>query len=59
MGKFVSYEKQSKKQRQEQDRKKRETWGNVKPVTRKIESGKVYRRRKARREEESSDAGPF
>ena len=55
---FIPYEKQSKKKRREQDLAKRGTWGDLKPITRKIESAKVYRRKKARQEEESSDAGP-
>lgn len=38
MKKFVPYEKLSKSKKRELDRKKRVTWGNVNPVTRKVES---------------------
>ena len=38
MKKFVPYEKLSKSKKRELDRKKRVTWRNVKPVTRKVES---------------------
>lgn len=45
MEKFVPYEKLSKSKKRELDRKKRVTWGDVKPVTRKIESKKRYKRK--------------
>ena len=45
MKKFVPYEKLSKSKKRELDRKKRVTWGNVNPVTRKVESKKRYKRK--------------
>ena len=45
MKKFVPYEKLSKSKKRELDRKKRVTWRNVKPVTRKVESKKHYKRK--------------
>ncbi len=45
---FVPYEKLSKKKRSELDRKKRGSWGNVNPVTRRAEDKNLYNRRRAR-----------
>ena len=45
MKKFVPYEKLSKSKKRKLDRKKRVTWGNVNPVTRKAESKKLYKRK--------------
>ena len=56
---FVPYEKMSKKQKREIDREKRATWNEVIPVTRKIESAKIYNRKKHQREEFDSGAGVF
>ncbi len=58
MEKFVPYEKLSKKKRRELDRRRRSDWGEIKPVSRRIESGKIYKRKKAKREEDL-DASPF
>ena len=58
MEKFIPYEKLSKKKRRELDRRKRSDWGEIKPVSRKIESGKIYKRKKAKPEEDL-DASPF
>ena len=58
MEKFIPYEKLSKKKRREMDRKKRNDWGEVKPVTRRIESGKIYKRKKTKQEEDL-DASSF
>lgn len=44
MEKFVPYEKLSKKARRELDAQNRGTWGNVKPVSRREESAKAYKR---------------
>lgn len=49
MEKFVPYEKLSKKKQQEQDRKRRNTWGSLNPVTRKPANPKAYNRQKARK----------
>jgi len=46
MMKFIPKEKLSKKARKELDRSRRETW-DFSPVTRKVESKKVYNRKKA------------
>jgi hypothetical protein len=49
MDKFVSYEKLSKKKKRELDRKRRNTWGSLNPVTRNTANPKAYDRRKARK----------
>ena len=51
MVKFIPYEKLSKKKRRELDKKRRNDWGVLRPVTRKIESGKNYKRKKAKPED--------
>ena len=51
MEKFIPYEKLSKKKRRELDKQRRNDWGELRPVTRKIESGKVYKRKKAKPED--------
>ncbi len=56
MEKFIPYEKLSKKKRRELDKKRRGDWGELRPVTRKIESGKIYRRKKAKPEADSDFA---
>ena len=48
MERFIPYEKLSKKKQRELDRLKRNTWGELNPVTRKPENPKAYNRRKAR-----------
>ena len=58
MEKFSPDEKLSKTQRRQLDRRRRNDWGELKPVSRKIESGKIYNRKKAKRER-SSDASPI
>ncbi|MCL2812062.1 MAG: hypothetical protein FWD25_09280 [Clostridia bacterium] len=45
----VSYQKASKRKRREIDETNRTTWGNVSPITRKVESAKVYNRKKIQR----------
>lgn len=45
MNKFVSREKLSKKAREELDAQKRTTWA-FSPVTKKVESKKIYNRKK-------------
>ena len=56
---FVPYEKLSKKQRKEIDKAKRATWGEVIPVTRRIDSAKIYNRKKHQRGGFDSGAGVF
>ena len=59
MKKFVEYEKLSKKQKREIDKAKRATWGGVIPVTKKIESAKIYNRKKHQRRDWEASAGVF
>lgn len=51
---FVPYEKCSKKKKKEYDRKKRQDWGEINPITRK-ESKNAYKKKKQREKEESYD----
>ena len=44
MDKFTPYEKLSKKAKRELDSKKRGTWGGVKPVSRREDNPKAYKR---------------
>ena len=46
MEKFVPFEKMSKKQKREANRKLRRGWGGLNPVTRKPPNPKAYRRSK-------------
>ena len=46
MEKFIPYEKLSKKQQRKIDAMKRGSWGDVNPVSRKVESKKVYNRKR-------------
>jgi len=48
MEKFIPYEKLSKKKKRKMDLAKRQTWGELNPVTRKPENSKDYNRNKAR-----------
>ena len=47
MEKFIPYEKLSKKEKRKMDLAKRQTWGELNPVTRKPENSKAYNRRRA------------
>ena len=47
MEKFVPYEKLSKKEKKTRDSARRNTWGELNPVTRKPENSRAYNRRKA------------
>lgn len=47
MEKFIPYEKLSKKEKRKVDAAKRNTWGNLNPVTRKPQNSKTYNRRKS------------
>ena len=51
MEKFIPYAKRSKKEQRKLDRAKRQTWGQLKPVTRRAESAKIYNRKRIRKEE--------
>ena len=48
MEKFIPYEKLSKKEKRKMDLAKRQTWGELNPVTRKPENSKAYNRHKSR-----------
>ena len=47
MEKFIPYEKLSKKEKRKLDLAKRQTWGELNPVTRKPANSKAYNRRKS------------
>ena len=47
MEKFIPYEKLSKKEKRKMDQAKRQTWGQLNPVTRKPANSKAYNRRKS------------
>jgi len=47
MASFIPYEKLSKKEKRKLDLVKRQTWGELNPVTRKPTTSKAYNRRKA------------
>ena len=46
MEKFIPYEKLSKKEKRKLDLAKRQTWGELNPVTRKPANSKAYNRKK-------------
>ena len=48
MEKFIPYEKLSKKEKRSRDLSRRNTWGQLNPVTRKPRNSKAYCRSKAR-----------
>lgn len=48
MGKFVPYEKLSKKEKRQRNAERRGSWYGLNPVTRKPENPKAYNRKKAR-----------
>ncbi|MBQ9968558.1 MAG: hypothetical protein IJO88_07535 [Oscillospiraceae bacterium] len=48
MKNFVPYEKLSKKEKRKLDAARRGSWGEMSPVTRKVQSKKVYDRKKIR-----------
>ena len=45
MAKFIPYEKLSKKEKRKMDLAKRQTWGELNPVTRKPENSRAYNRK--------------
>ena len=47
MEKFIPYGKLSKKEKRKMDLAKRQTWGELNPVTRKPVSSKAYNRKKS------------
>ena len=48
MDKFIPYEKLSKKEKRKIDQARRQTWGELNPVTRKPISSKVYNKKSRR-----------
>ena len=62
MKQFIPYEKLSKKGKRKADLAKRQTWGELNPVTRKPENSRAYNRKKARdwkREIHDTNPGSF
>lgn len=49
MEKFIPYEKLSKKEKRRVDSSRRQTWGEMNPVTRKPENSAAYNRNKENR----------
>ncbi len=49
MNNFIPYEKLSKKKKRELENSRRDTWGELNPVTRKPVPAKAYNRSKARK----------
>ena len=56
---FVPYEKLSKKQKRELDSARRAGWGGMNPVSRRVESAKIYNRKKHRIGKGDFDTGAF
>ena len=52
MAKFIPYEKLSKKEKRKMDLAKRQTWGELNPVTRKPVNSKAYSRKRTQEKEE-------
>ena len=63
MEKFIPYEKLSKREKRKIDQARRQTWGELNPVTRKPANSKAYNRNKSRnwKDEyhEASSSGTF
>ena len=48
MEKFIPYEKLSEREKRKMNLAKRQTWGELNPVTRKPQNSKAYNRNKSR-----------
>ena len=62
MEKYIPYEKLSKKEKRKMDAARRNTWGELNPVTRKPQNSKAYNRNKSRnwkREMHETSSGIF
>ena len=62
MEKYIPYEKLSKKEQRKVNAARRNTWGEINPVTRKPQNSKAYNRNKARRwkrETHETNAGAY
>jgi len=57
MGKFIPYEKLSKKEKRKRNAEKRGVWGSISPVTRREKNPKAYKRKKAQLSDD--DTVPF
>ncbi|MFT8889112.1 MAG: hypothetical protein ABF904_09865 [Ethanoligenens sp.] len=55
MEKFIFKEKMSKKARRALDQSRRGTWGTQSPITRTVESKKIYNRKKDRWDKNPTD----
>ena len=52
MERFIAFEKLSKAKQRELNKRRRGTWGTVKPVTRRSQNPKAYNRKKAQQRED-------
>ena len=60
MEKFISYKKLSKKEKRKMDLTKRQTWGELNPVTRKPQNSKADNRKRTQEwKKELPDLRPF
>jgi hypothetical protein len=59
MEKYIPFAKLSKKERKKRNAARRNTWGELSPVTRKPENSKAYNRAKAQRWKTDSGAAFF
>ncbi len=62
MEKFIPYEKLSKKEKRKMDLTKRQTWGELYPVTRHPQNSTAYNRNKSRiwmRDYHETNSGTF
>ena len=60
MDKFIPYEKLSKKEKRKMDLAKRQTWGELNPVTRKPQNSKAYNRKRTQEwKKELPDLRPY
>ena len=60
MEKFIPYEKLSKKEKRKIDQARRQTWGELNPVTRKPENSRAYNRKRTQDwKKELPDLRPF
>ena len=60
MEKFIPYEKLSKKEKRKMDLAKRQTWGELNPVTRKPVNSNAYNRKRTQDwKKELPDLRPF
>ncbi len=59
MDRYVPYEKLSKRMKKEADSKRRGTWGDINPVTRRSENPRAYTRKTRRDDEKNIDFASF